>query len=224
MFTGIVEECGSVQRIEDLGDSARITIAARTVMDDCHHGDSIAVNGVCLTVTDFAVPGDAASHGDSELGSTMQDADGWFQADVMQETLRRSALGALREGSMVNLERAARVDSRLSGHIVQGHVDTTATLLSRSPGSHWDVFRFTLPDSIARYVVSKGSIAVSGTSLTVSAVGPDFFEVSLIPVTLAETILGQLQPGDAVNVEVDVLGKYVERLLAFRPDIPDTRG
>ncbi|APT84821.1 riboflavin synthase [Corynebacterium aquilae] len=194
MFTGIVEEKGVVKGVEKLGDSVRLTVGATTVLDDASHGDSIAVNGVCLTVADKG--------------------EGWFAADCMQETLDRSSLGELAVGDPVNLERAARVDSRLGGHIVQGHVDTRASLISRSPSEHWDVVRFSLDPTIARYVVEKGSITVSGTSLTVSAVGDDFFEVSLIPVTLEETILGDLQPGDTVNIEVDIIGKYVERLLA----------
>ncbi|PRQ11930.1 riboflavin synthase [Corynebacterium sp. 13CS0277] len=203
MFTGIVEELGAVRAVERLTDAVRLVIEAQTVTADVHHGDSIAVNGVCLTVTDFAHPADGHA--------------GWFAADVMEESLRRSALGELGPGSPVNLERAARVDSRLGGHIVQGHVDTTAQLLRRTPSEHWDVVRFSLDPAIARYVVEKGSITVSGTSLTVSALGEDYFEVSLIPVTLRDTILGTLAPGDLVNIEVDIVGKYVERLLTHPP-------
>lgn len=196
MFTGIVEEIGRVAGIERLIDAARLTVAAQTVLSDAHPGDSISVNGVCLTV--------------AELG------EGTFTADVMAETLDRSALGALCEGDPVNLERALAAGGRLGGHIVQGHVDAVAELVSRTPSEHWDVLRFRLPAELARYVVEKGSVAVSGTSLTVSAVGADHFEVSLIPATLRDTVLGGLEPGDPVNLEVDVLAKYVEKLTAAR--------
>jgi riboflavin synthase len=202
MFTGIVEELGTLESVEPLGDSARLTVRGPLVTSDAGHGDSIAVNGVCLTVTEF-VPG------------------GTFSVDVMAESLDRTALGALRPGDAVNLERAMRADARFGGHIVQGHVDGTATMVSRTEHEHWHVVRFTLPTDLARYVVEKGSITVSGTSLTVSAVsapdeGAPWFEVSLIPTTLEETILGRLETGDAVNLEVDVLAKYVERLLGGR--------
>ena len=196
MFTGIVEEIGRVAGIERLIDAARLTVAAQTVLSDAHPGDSISVNGVCLTV--------------AELG------EGTFTADVMAETLDRSALGALAEGDPVNLERALAAGGRLGGHIVPGHVDAVAELISRTPSEHWDVLRFRLPAELARYVVDKGSVAVSGTSLTVSAVGADHFEVSLIPATLRDTVLGGLEPGDPVNLEVDVLAKYVEKLTAAR--------
>ncbi|APT88774.1 riboflavin synthase subunit alpha [Corynebacterium frankenforstense DSM 45800] len=196
MFTGIVEEIGRVAALERLTDAARLTVAAGTVLSDANLGDSISVNGVCLTV--------------AELG------EGTFTADVMAETLDRSALGALAEGDPVNLERALAAGGRLGGHIVQGHVDAVAELISRTPSEHWDVLRFSLPAELARYVVEKGSIAVSGTSLTVSAVGEDHFEVSLIPATLRDTVLGGLTPGDPVNLEVDVLAKYVEKLTAAR--------
>jgi riboflavin synthase len=197
MFTGIVEELGEVIGVDDLGDSARLTIRGPVVTSDARHGDSIAVNGVCLTV----------------LEST---AEGRFSADVMAETLNRSSLGALEPGSPVNLERAAAVNSRLGGHIVQGHVDGTGAVISRSPSEHWEVVRVSLPPELSRYVVEKGSITVDGVSLTVSAIGDDFFEVSLIPTTLGLTTLGRAQPGTRVNLEVDVIAKYVERLLAAR--------
>ena len=197
MFTGIVEELGEVIGVDDLGDSARLIIRGPVVTSDARHGDSIAVNGVCLTV----------------LEST---AEGRFSADVMAETLNRSSLGALEPGSPVNLERAAAVNSRLGGHIVQGHVDGTGEVISRSPSQHWEVVRVSLPPELSRYVVEKGSITVDGVSLTVSAIGDDFFEVSLIPTTLGLTTLGRAQPGTRVNLEVDVIAKYVERLLAAR--------
>ncbi|MCH6196034.1 riboflavin synthase [Corynebacterium mastitidis] len=194
MFTGIVEEVGAVHALEDQGDAVRVTVRAATVLEGTRLGDSISVNGVCLTVAD-------------------RDEEG-FSADVMRESLSRSNLGSLRVGSPVNLERALAVGQRLGGHVVQGHVDATAALLHRRRSEHWDVLRFALPDSLSRYVVEKGSITLNGTSLTVSALGPDWFEVSLIPTTLAETTHGRLEEGDAVNVEVDVLAKYVERLVA----------
>ena len=197
MFTGIVEELGEVIGVDDLGDSARLTIRGPVVTSDARHGDSIAVNGVCLTV----------------LEST---AEGRFSADVMAETLNRSSLGALEPGSQVNLERAAALNSRLGGHIVQGHVDGTGAVISRSPSEHWEVVRVSLPPELSRYVVEKGSITVDGVSLTVSAIGDDFFEVSLIPTTLGLTTLGRAKPGTRVNLEVDVIAKYVERLLAAR--------
>ena len=168
MFTGIVEELGEVVEKQDLGDSARFTLRGPLVTSDAGHGDSIAVNGVCLTVVDVL--------------------DGAFTADVMAETLNRSSLGALDVGSRVNLERAAALNSRLGGHLVQGHVDGTGRIVSRSPSEHWEVVRISLPEQIARYVVEKGSITVDGISLTVSALGTeggeDWFEVSLIPTTL----------------------------------------
>ena len=192
MFTGIVEELGEVVALEPRGDSARLTVRGPVVTGDARHGDSIAVNGVCLTV--------AESEGDS------------FTADVMRETLDRSSLGALLPGSRVNLERAVRADQRLGGHIVQGHVDGTGEVLSREPGEHWEVVRLSLPAGLARYVVEKGSIAVDGVSLTVAEVGEDSFAVSLIPTTLGLTTLGRKRPGEPVNLEVDVIAKYVEKL------------
>lgn len=194
MFTGIIEELGQVIQQEDLGDSTRLTIRGPVVTADARHGDSIAVNGVCLTVVE-ALP------------------DGRFSADVMAETLNRSSLGALAAGSTVNLERAAAVDSRLGGHIVQGHIDGTGEVIARSPSQHWEVVRIALPEALSRYVVEKGSITVDGVSLTVSALADDWFEVSLIPTTLALTTLGGAETGVRVNLEVDVIAKYVERLL-----------
>ncbi len=199
MFTGIVEELGEVVGKEDLGDSARFTVRGPVVTADARHGDSIAVNGVCLTVVDVL-------------------PDGRFSADVMAETLNRSSLSVLSEGSAVNLERAAAVNSRLGGHIVQGHVDGTGTVISRTPSPHWEVVRIALPPGLSRYVVEKGSITVDGVSLTVSAVDRDWFEVSLIPTTLALTTLGRADVGTPVNLEVDVIAKYVERLLAVKND------
>ena len=203
MFTGIVEELGEVVATESLTDAARLTIRGKLVTSDAGHGDSIAVNGVCLTVVDV-IDGDS------------------FTVDVMDETLRRSSIGGLGPGSPVNLERAAALNSRLGGHLVQGHVDGTGTVLRRSPSENWEVVRISLPDSIARYVVEKGSITVDGVSLTVSALGiddephadgsRDWFEVSLIPTTLALTVLGTAPVGATVNLEVDVIAKYVERL------------
>jgi riboflavin synthase len=197
MFTGIVEELGEVVGKEDLADAARFVIRGPLVTTDAGHGDSIAVNGVCLTVVDVL-------------------PDGAFTADVMAETLNRSSLEGVGVGSQVNLERAAAVNSRLGGHIVQGHVDGTGRVLTRTPSEHWDVVRISLPDTISRYVVEKGSITVDGISLTVSAIGPDWFEVSLIPTTLQLTTLGRAEVGTAVNLEVDVIAKYVERLLSHR--------
>jgi len=195
VFTGIVEELGEVVGREHLGDSARLVIRGPIVTSDTGHGDSIAVNGVCLTVVDVS-------------------ADGSFSADVMDETLNRSSLGGIDVGSRVNLERAAALQSRLGGHIVQGHVDGTGEVLSRRPSEHWTVVRVALPSVLSRYVVQKGSITVDGVSLTVSGLGPDWFEVSLIPTTLDLTTLGRAEVGAPVNLEVDVIAKYVERLLS----------
>ena len=201
MFTGIVEELGEVVAITDDGpDSARLTIRGPVVTDGVAHGASIAVNGVCLTVVTAG-------------GSA-------FTADVMKETLDRTSLGALRPGDPVNLERAVRGDSRLDGHIVQGHVDGVAHVVSQTRAERWEVVRILLPDELARYVAMKGSVAVDGVSLTVSGLGARWFEVSLIPTTLALTTLGRKQLGDPVNLEVDILAKYVERLLL--PTLPGT--
>ncbi len=201
MFTGIVEEVGSLAAREDAGDAAVLRIRARRVLEDVALGDSIAVNGVCLTVTGT-------------------DGEEWT-TDVMAETLRRSSLGALADGDPVNLERAVAAGGRLGGHVVQGHVDGVGRVVSRTPGEHWEVVRVALPPELARYVVEKGSITVDGVSLTVSALSaaddPEpWFEVSLIPTTLRETTLGGRAPGDPVNLEVDVIAKYVERLLGAR--------
>jgi riboflavin synthase len=197
MFTGIVAELGEVTGIEHVGDSARLTIRGST--EGMSPGESVAVNGVCLTVTGI-------------IAET-------FSADVMAETLARSGLGALAPGAPVNLERSVRLADRLGGHLVQGHVDATATIISRTPGDRWDQVRIGLPGTVSRYVVEKGSIAVDGISLTVSALSPPgaldgWFEVCLIPETLKRTTMGVREPGDTVNLEVDVIGKYVERLLA----------
>ena len=193
MFTGLVEEIGVVEELEQLVDAVRIAVRAPKVTEDAAPGDSIAVDGVCLTVVD--------------------NAHGTFTADVMRETLDRSRLGAYEAGSEVNLERALAAGQRMGGHIVQGHVDGVAEVVSRTPSEHWEVVRFTLPKQLDRYVVEKGSIAVNGTSLTVSAVGEGYFEVSLIPTTLRETTAGTLAPGDPVNLEVDIVAKYVEKMV-----------
>lgn len=192
MFTGIVEERGEVVAVQDLPDAARITIAGPLVTSDARQGDSISVNGVCLTVVEVA--------------------DGAFTADVMRETLVRSSLDKITAGEPVNLERAAEVGKRFGGHIVQGHVDGTGVILSRDPSEHWDVVRIGIPPRLARYLVEKGSITVDGVSLTVVEVADDWFSVSLIPETLRATTLGVRTPGDRVNLEVDVVAKYVERL------------
>ncbi|MDJ0410490.1 riboflavin synthase [Rhodococcoides fascians] len=200
MFTGIVEELGEIVAKDELADAARFTVRGPVVTSDAGHGDSIAVNGVCLTVVEVL-------------------PDGGFTADVMQETLNRSSLGALDVGSRVNLERAAALGSRLGGHLVQGHVDGTGTVAGRSPSENWTVVRITMPTSVARYVVEKGSITVDGVSLTVSGLGVDdgghWFEISLIPTTLDLTTLGTAEVGSPVNLEVDVIAKYVERLQAI---------
>ncbi|MFD9813543.1 riboflavin synthase [Streptomyces sp. NPDC059080] len=193
MFTGIVEELGEVTAVEKHGDSARFRLRGPVVTDGAGHGDSIAVNGVCLTVVDTA--------------------DGEFTAEVMAETLHRSSLGALTVGSRVNLERPMALGGRLGGHLVQGHVDGTGTITERVPGEHWEIVTVALPPQLARYVVEKGSITVDGVSLTVVDAADDHFTISLIPTTLALTTLGIKQVGDPVNLEVDVLAKYVERLL-----------
>jgi riboflavin synthase len=194
MFTGIVEELGEVVALEHGPDSARLDVRGPLVTSDAVLGASIAVNGVCLTVT--ALDGDV------------------FAVDVMAETLRRSSLASLAVGERVNLERAMRADGRFGGHVVQGHVDGVGEVLARAPGDRWEVVRVSLPEALRRYVVEKGSICVDGTSLTVSAVADDAFEVSLIPTTLEATTLGHRAVGDVVNLEVDVLAKYVEAQLA----------
>jgi riboflavin synthase len=214
MFTGIVEELGEVVALERHDGAARLTVRGPKVVAGAAHGDSIAVNGVCLTVT--------------------ASGDGAFTADVMGETLQRSDIGVLAPGAAVNLERPLRAGDPLSGHLVQGHVDGTGRIVSRTPARYWQVVRITLPYGLARYVAEKGSVAVDGVSLTASAVSselpasscgptghqrqeqaPDepWFEVSLIPVTLELTTLGRKQPGETVNLEVDIVAKYVEQLL-----------
>jgi riboflavin synthase len=196
MFTGIVEELGTVESLDLLdGDAARLRIRGPVVTADARDGDSIAVNGCCLTVT-------------GTDGET-------FTADVMRETLQRTSLGGAEKGSRVNLERAVAAHARLGGHIVQGHVDGTGTLRSRERTEHWDVVTIEAPAQILRYVAEKGSIAVDGVSLTVVSVddAAGTFVVSLIPTTLERTVLGTNEPGDRVNLEVDVIAKYVERLL-----------
>ncbi len=192
MFTGIVEELGEVAAVERLARAARLRVRGPKVTADARHGDSIAVNGVCLTVTEVA--------------------DGVFTADVMDETLRCTCLGELTPGSPVNLERPVRFGGRLDGHLVQGHVDGTGEILERIPGEHWQVVRISLPSRLARYVVEKGSVAVDGVSLTVVEAADTWFSVSLIPTTLELTTLGRKQPGETVNLEVDVVAKYVEKL------------
>lgn len=212
MFTGIIEELGEVIAVRPRGDSAVLTVRARVVGNDVPHGASIAVNGVCLTVV-------AAQRTDGTDGTDRTDGtDGSARLDfdVMAETLARSVVGTLAAGDRVNLERAVRVDGRLDGHVVQGHVDGTGTVLVRTPGDGWESVRIALPVELARYVAEKGSIAVDGVSLTVTGVGLDWFEVGLIPETLRSTTLGTRQPGAPVNLEVDVLAKYTERLLASR--------
>lgn len=198
MFTGIIEELGEVVALETHGDSAVLCVHTTVVGEDIPIGASLAVNGVCLTVINAS----------GESGR--RDLD----FDVMGETLKRSVIGGLRSGDLVNLERAVRVDGRLDGHVVQGHVDGTGVVLARSPGDRFDLVRFGLPVDLARYVAEKGSVAVDGVSLTVIAVGDDWFEVGLIPQTLRATTLGRKAAGDPVNLEVDVLAKYTERLLA----------
>jgi riboflavin synthase len=196
MFTGIIEELGKVRSIEERGENARIVIEAHVVIQGTNHGDSIAVNGVCLTALDL--------QSDS------------FAADVSKETLSRSTLGSLKPGAPVNLERSVTPATRLGGHIVQGHVDARGQLLGvEDHGESWTV-RFGFPAEIARYLVFKGSVAVEGISLTIAALGDNHFEVAIIPKTWEVTNLATLKVGDGVNLEVDVIGKYVERLLAFR--------
>ena len=198
MFTGIVEELGTVAAIEDQGDALRLTVRATTALEGTRLGDSIAVNGCCLTV--------AALDGDT------------WTADLMQETLDKTSLRGAAPGDRVNLERAMTPEQRLGGHIVQGHVDGVGLVVRRDPSEHWDVVEVSLPAELARYVVPKGSITVDGVSLTVVDVGPDSFTVSLIPETLARTTLGTRAPGDRVNLETDVIARHVEKLMtAYLP-------
>lgn len=194
MFTGIVEETGSIETVVDHGDSMRLRIIAPSVASDASHGASISVNGICLTVTD---------HGEE-----------WFEADVMRETIERTSLRSLGIGTTVNLERAARVDGRLGGHIVQGHVDGTGTIAEIRPEDRWTIIRVAVSRDLTRYMVEKGSITVDGVSLTIVSVDDEGFTVSLIPTTLADTNLGVRVVGDVVNIEVDVLAKYVEKLVS----------
>jgi riboflavin synthase len=193
MFTGIVEELGTVAAIEDQGDALRLTVRATTALDGTRLGDSIAVNGCCLTV--------AALDGDT------------WTADLMQETLDKTSLQGVTPGDRVNLERAMTPEQRLGGHIVQGHVDGVGVVVRRDPSEHWDLVEVSLPAELARYVVPKGSITVDGVSLTVVDVRADSFTVSLIPETLARTTLGTRAPGDRVNLETDVIARHVEKLL-----------
>lgn len=210
MFTGLVEEKGTITAVEDLGDSVRLTIRGPLVTSDAGHGDSIAVNGCCLTV--------------------MTQATDTFGADVMKESLDKTSLGDLTVGDEVNLERATQAGARLGGHIVQGHVDGTGRIIDRTPSEHWEIVRIGLPSELAKYLVNKGSITVDGTSLTVvevvdAADGHEpWFSVSLIPTTLADTTLGTKSPGDRVNLEVDILAKYVERLLGSSASAQNTEG
>ena len=196
MFTGIVEELGTVEALEDQGDAVRLTVRGPLVTSDAARGDSISVNGCCLTVT-------ATTDGQAEL----------FTADVMHETLAKTSLGALEPGTKVNLERAVTPATRLGGHIVQGHVDGTGTVVRRTPSEHWELVEISLPADLERYLVPKGSITVDGISLTVVDVNAESFTVSLIPETLARTTLGFKQDGDLVNLEVDVIAKYVEKMV-----------
>lgn len=205
MFTGIIEELGEVTAVDRTADAARVTVRGPLAVSDARHGDSISVSGVCLTVID-------------------KDAE-TFTADVMAETLAMSTLDGVRPGRRVNLERAAQVGDRLGGHIVQGHIDGTATVLSVADGSAWRVLRFSLDPEHAPLVARKGSIAIDGVSLTVSDVGggreDGWFEVSLIPETLAATTLGALTAGDRVNIETDILARHVERMLALEPRLTE---
>jgi riboflavin synthase len=204
MFTGIVETMGDVIELRRLDEAAIAVIRDPLVAGDARHGESVAVNGVCLTVVD-ADP-----------------AAGTFSADVMKETLDRSALGSVTAGDRVNLERAATLGSRLGGHLVQGHVDGVGTVLGRDPGPRWEDVKIALPPELSKYVVEKGSITVDGVSLTVVSVtdpgdaDQGSFTVSLIPTTLQATTLGHRAVGDLVNIEVDIIGKYVEKLVADR--------
>ncbi|GAC1383826.1 MAG: riboflavin synthase [Marmoricola sp.] len=196
MFTGIVEELGTVERIEDQGDAVRLSVRGPLVTEDAGLGDSIAVNGCCLTV--------------------VSNVDGVFTADVMHETLAKTSLGAFEPGTRVNLERAVTPTTRLGGHIVQGHVDGTGAIIAREPSEHWEVVTVSVPTELERYLVAKGSITVDGISLTVVDVADGTFTVSLIPETLARTTLGFKQPGDTVNLEADVIAKYVEKMVGNR--------
>lgn len=209
MFTGIIEERGEIVAVEPAGDGLRVTVRGPRAVSDAAQGDSIAVSGVCLTVVD--------------------QGDDWFAADVMHQTLAVTSLGEIGPGTPVNLERALAAHTRLGGHIVQGHVDGTGTVLEVFPGEQWQVVRVSLPADLAPLVVDKGSITVDGVSLTVSAVSPatepeQWFEVSLIPETLEVTTLGLRRAGDLVNLETDILARHVQRLLAFSTIANDSEG
>ena len=202
MFTGLIEEQGAISHIDQLPDAIRVTVRAQKVLEDVHRGDSIAVSGVCLTVLEFS--------------------DTHFTADVMQQTLNMSTLSTAGIGTPVNLERAALADKRLGGHIVQGHVDGTATIVSINASHDWTVIRFSLSDDLAQLLVDKGSVTIDGVSLTVSNIShpsesSQWFEVSLIPETLSVTTLGSKQVGEKVNIETDIIARHVARMLSFLP-------
>jgi riboflavin synthase len=199
VFTGIVEELGEVAAVEELTDAARLTVRASSVGGDVGLGDSISVNGVCLTVTGW----------DEEEGGSRR-----LHFDVMAESLQRSSLGGLQPGDPVNLERAVLASTRLGGHVVQGHVDAVGTVAARDQAEHWDVVRISAPPSVTRYLVEKGSVTVDGVSLTVTVTDDEGFAVSLIPETLRRTTLGRRPVGASVNLEVDVIAKYVESAVA----------
>jgi riboflavin synthase len=199
LFTGIVEELGTVEALERQSDAVRLTVRAATVLEDTGSGDSISVNGCCLTVAERT--------------------EATWTADVMAETLARTGLGVLAAGDRVNLERAVTAGTRLGGHLVQGHVDAVGHVVRREPGEHWDVVTVAMPRELAPYLVDQGSVTVDGVSLTVVEAGEDEFTVSLIPETLRRTTLGFREPGDPVNLEVDVIGKYVARQLELREAI-----
>jgi riboflavin synthase len=194
MFTGIVEEIGSIQAVTQQVDSLRIRVATETITSDAEHGASISVNGTCLTVADFG--------------------PSWFEVDVMRETLERTSLRVLEPGSKVNLERAVKANGRLGGHIVQGHVDGVGEVVDVIPAENWTIFQIGVDSGLTRYLVEKGSVTVDGVSLTVVSVDDRSFTVSLIPTTLSETTLGSRRSGDVVNIEVDVLAKYIEKMVS----------
>jgi riboflavin synthase len=195
MFTGLIEEVGTITRVAASGDGALVTIGSTVVVEDISHGDSIAVSGVCLTVVDLG--------------------EHFFVAEVMKETLNHSVAATWGEGTAVNLERATKVGDRLGGHLVQGHVDSTTTVLAVTPGERWSVVRVSLAPESAPLVAHKGSLTLDGVSLTVSAVGREWAEVSLIPETLSATTLGTKQPGDAMNLETDMIARHILRFQEF---------
>jgi len=207
VFTGIVEEIGEVVAVRRAEEVLELTVRGPVVSSDAGHGDSIAVSGVCLTVTAVDAPPEGAEAAPGGSGGT-------FRVELVPETLARTSLAGIRAGTRVNLERAVAVGGRLGGHIVQGHVDGVGSLLRRDPGARSDELTFGLPAHLARYVVEKGSITVDGVSLTVAATDGATFTVALIPTTLTHTTLGSRAVGDTVNLEVDVVAKYVERLVA----------